>query len=248
MFGMQLKESKPEYGVQRRQPVDARDLLRVDPKDQAICQQFQFSMAHLTAYSVHWLTVWEIPSTYENVTVLNARLFPFKFTLAGFPEFPDAMCTNREILHLRPKYRGFATSDPRKGVFLSEKGREAAATVIEALGYPTFEGKPIKLTAVTEIHLLAKGRDRTRNPTQIVADCKGKLLYRRFTEGKFEETDIVHFLGLLSLYDHTPPSEVRKAFRQLRADALTTEDKEFLVFLDRVEERFSAYLNRADNK
>lgn len=64
-------------------------------------------------------------------------------------------------------------------------------------------------------------------------------------EGRFEETDIVHFLGLVSLYDHTPPSEVRKAIRQLRADAQSVGDHEFLTFLDRVEERFSPYLNRA---
>src|SRR2546425_10706548 len=104
-------------------PESPRDLLRVDAKDDRLYREAGFSMAHLTTYSVHWLTVWEIPATYENISVLNARLFPSKFTLAGFPEFPDAMCTNREILHLRPKYRGFATSDPRKGVFLTEKGR-----------------------------------------------------------------------------------------------------------------------------
>src|SRR5207245_8248663 len=122
------------HGRAKRRPSEARDLLRVDPKDTRLLQELGFSMAHLTAYSVHWLTVWEIPATYENISVINARLFPSKFALAGFPEFPDAMCTNREILHLRPKYRGFATSDPRRGVFLTEKGREAAAKVLDTLG------------------------------------------------------------------------------------------------------------------
>ena len=124
---MELKEAKPEYGAKTWQPVTARDLVRVDPKDQALCQKFQFSMAHLTAYSVHWLTAWEIPTTYENISVLNARLFPAEFSLTGFPEFPDAMRTNRTLLQMRPKYRGFATSDPRRGVFLTDKGRQGAA-------------------------------------------------------------------------------------------------------------------------
>jgi hypothetical protein len=90
--------------------------------------------------------------------------------------------------------------------------------------------------------------ERTRKPAQIIADCKGKLLYKRYTEGRFEETDIVHFLGLVSLYDHTPPSEVRKVFRLLKTDAQAAGDSEFSTFLDQVEERFSAYLNRADAK
>ncbi len=247
---MKLEDKKLEYGTRHGpaepRPSDARNLLRVDPKDARVLQELGFSMAHLTAYSVHWLTAWEIPSTYENISVLNARLFPSKFALAGFPELPDAMCTNREILHLRPKYRGFATSDPRKGVFLTEKGREAATTVIQALGTPTFEGKTVGPTAAIGNRSTTKGRERTRNPAQIIADCKSKLLYRRFKEGRFEETVIVHLLGLVSLYDHTPPSEIQKELRLLRADAQATEDAEFLEFLDRVKDRFSQYINRSD--
>ncbi|MGA2241415.1 MAG: hypothetical protein ABSH11_05195 [Verrucomicrobiota bacterium] len=230
------------------QPKDARDVLKVDPMDQSHYEKFQFSLAHLTAYSIHWLTVWEIPTTYENISVLNGRLFPPEFGLPGFPEFPDSTRTLRSILQMRPKYRGFATSDPRKGVFLTEKGREVAAKVLEAIGMPTFDGKRIKQNVIHDDRGMPKDKQHTRNPTQIIADCKTKLLYKRFSEGRFEETEIVHFLGLVSLYDHTPPSEVQKAFRQLRKDALATGDKEFLTFLDRVEERFSAYLNRADAK
>jgi len=255
---MELKESKPEYRPkqrtpdgqldpdQPRQPIDARDLLRVDSKDRNLYEPSEFSLPHLTAYTISWLATWEIPTTYENISVLNARLFPSEFALAGFPKFPDAMRTNRTLLQMRPKYRGFAASDPRKGVFLSEKGRQAAAKVMEAIGVPTLEGKPVESNIVADDRVATSWGERTRKPAQIILDCRGKLLYRRYTEGKFEETDIVHFLGLVSLYDHTPASELRKAVRQLRADAQSAGDNEFLVFLDRVEERFSTYLNRAD--
>lgn len=222
----------------------ARDLLKIDRKRQ---QDYSaFSLAHLTAYSIQWLTVWEIPTTYENISVLNARLFPYKFTLAGFPEFPDGMRTNREILHLRPKYRGFATSDPRRGVFLTEKGREAAAKVLDVIAPPTFDGNAVIVEVVPGSRSVPKGKERTRNPALIISDCKSKLLYRRFKEGRFEETDIVHLLGLVSLYDHTPPSTIRKEVRQLRADAQAIEDADFLEFLNRVEDRFSQYLNRSE--
>jgi hypothetical protein len=257
---MELKEAKPEYGErqrtpggkldqdQRRQPIDARDLLRVDSKARNLYEPFEFSLPYLTAYSISWLAIWEIPTTYENLSVLNARLFPAEFALAGFPDLPDAMRTNRTLLQMRPKYRGLATSDPRKGVFLTDKGRQAAAKVLEAVGPPTLEGKAVEANIVPDDRVATSWGERTRKPGQVIGECKAKLLYRRYVEGRFEETDIVHFLGLISLYDHTPPSEVRKAFRQLRADAQTAGDNEFLVFLERVEERFSAYLNRADAK
>ncbi len=226
-------------------PKEHRDLLKVDPKSRPLYERF--SLVHLTAYSVHWLTQWEIPTTYENISVLNARLFPAKFSLAGFPEMPDAMATNRTILQMRPKYRGFATSDPRKGVFLTEKGRQEAARVMAAVGPPTLDGAAVEGSG-EKLDLSGKAKKRTRNPEQIIAECKGKLLYRRYKEGRFEDADVVHLLGLVSLYDHTRPSELRKAFRRLKADAQAIPDKEFLNFLDDVAERFSAYLNRSDSK
>lgn len=229
-------------------PRKAEDLLQADPFDAELCQRFGFSLANLTAYSVHWLTVWEIPTTYENISVLNARLFPTEFSLAGFPTLPDAMRTNRTLLQMRPKYRGLATSDPRRGVFLTEKGREAAGQVLQNLGVPTFEGRRVEQPAQALVRLPTAGRERTRNPVQILTDSKDKLLFRRYREGRFDETEIVHLLGLLSLYDHTPPAEVRKSFRQLRVDAQTAGDAEFSEFLDRVEERFAGYLNRTDAK
>src|SRR6266498_1127761 len=123
---MKLKDKKVEYrpehgtSAQAGHPTGPRDLLKVDPMVQSSQRNSQFSLAHLTTYSVHWLTFWEIPTTYENISVLNARFFPSEFALAGFPEFPDTTRTVRTLLQMRPKYRGFATSDPRKGVFLTE--------------------------------------------------------------------------------------------------------------------------------
>jgi len=174
-------------------------------------------------------------------------LFPSKFALAGFPEFPDAMCTNREILHLRPKGRGFATSDPRKGVFLTEKGREAAASVLEVIGTPSFDGKALPPeTAGIDTRPSAKSRARTYNPARDLEARRLRLLFRRFKEGHLDETDVVHLLGLLGLYDHTPPAEVRREFKRLRDVASGLQDQEFMDFLDAVQKKFRAYLERQE--
>ena len=228
-------------------PESPRDLLRVDAKDDRLYREAGFSMAHLTTYSVHWLAVWDIRATYENISVLNARLFPSKFALAGFPEFPDAMCTNREILHLRPKGRGFATSDPRKGVFLTEKGRKAAATVLKAIGTPSFDGKVLPAEAARiDTRPTAKNRDKTYNPARDLEALRSRLLFRRFKEGHLDLTDVAHLLGLLGLYDHTPPAEVRREFKRLRDIASGLQDQEFMDFLDAVQKKFRAYFERQE--
>lgn len=225
-------------------PKVARDLLRIDPKKTEVYQPHAFSLPHLTAYAIYWLAQWEIPTTYENISVINARLFRGEFTLVGFPEFPDAMRTNRTLLQMRPKYRGFATSDPRRGVFLTQKGREAAAKVLGAIGGPQLAGEIIKDLSTELRSSESPQRGRTRDPRQIIREAKQKLLYRRYQEGTLAEADVVHLLGLLSVYDHTPPKEVKRAFRELRSDAMSISDGSFVSFLDAVEQRFHSYLNR----
>jgi hypothetical protein len=91
-----------------------------------------------------------------------------------------------------------------------------------------------------------KDKDKSRNPNQIMQEIRSKILFRRFEEGKMAEAEIVHLLGLVGLYDHTLPSELRKAFEQLRKDAKEVGDTEVLTFLESVSERFRSYLDRAD--
>jgi len=188
-----------------------------------------------------------MPTTYENVSVLNARLFPGDFGMAGFPGFPDAFRTNRTLLQMRPKYRAFATSDPRKGVHLTEKGKSEVSRVLSAIGVPTTEGKPVPSSVpVIDARRPNRDKERTFNPAQVVEEGKSKLLFRKYKEGKLEEADTVHLLGLLKAYDHTPPGEVRKMYRSMREAANDAQDDEFLGFLTAVHVRFRDYLEKQD--
>src|SRR5262249_24624405 len=145
------------------------------------------------------------------------------------------------------KYRGLATSDPRKGVYLTEKGHTEVARVIATIGEPTFAGKPIPVRAAgIDPRRPNREKERSFNPAQVIEDGRTRLLYRRYRDQRLGETDVVHLLGLLGLYDHTPPKEVRKAFKDLRDAATAVGDTEFQRFLDAVDERFRGYLERPD--
>ena len=147
------------------QPTTSSELLSADAKHREAYRSF--SLVHLTAYSVYWLTHWRIPTTYENVSVLNGRLFPGDFGMRGFPDLPDAFRTNRSLLQMRPKYRNFATSNPRKGVYLTEKGLAEVARVIKAIGPPTFDGKVVEAVPLEiDPRRPNSDRDRSRNPLQ----------------------------------------------------------------------------------
>jgi hypothetical protein len=146
---------------------------------------------------------------------------------------------------MRPKYRDFATSDPRLGVHLTEKGSSEVAKVIEVIGTPTFEGKAIDVD-VTAIDPRRPNKDKARasTPAQLVEDKRSRLLFQRFIDGRLQDTEVVHLLGFLGLYDHTPPREVKKEFKRIEEAATQVEDEEFISFLDAVADKFRNYLNR----
>lgn len=226
-------------------PETPSDLLKADAKNRELYRKF--SLVHLTAYSVYWLNHWEFPTTYENISVLNSRLFPNDFGMQGFANLPDGLRTNRSLLQMRPKYRGFATSDPRQGVHLTEKGLAEAMQVADAIGPPSFSGKIVELPVSEEDpRRPGKDRERARNPAQIVHDIRSKILFQRYIENRLNDAEVAHLLGLIGLYDHTPPTELRKAISQIRSDAVEAGDKQVCEFLDAAAERFSDYLNRPD--
>jgi hypothetical protein len=132
-------------------------------------------------------------------------------------------------------------------VFLNDKGREAAAKVLDAAGPPSFDGKEIPLEAPrTDSRPPAKGRGRTYSPAQDLEERRSRLLFQWFKEGRLEEAGIVHLLGLLGLYDHTRPTELRREIKRLRDVASGLRDKEFLSFLDAIQRQFQAYIERQD--
>jgi len=71
------------------------------------------------------------------------------------------------------------------------------------------------------------------------------LLFRRFEEDCLEDTDVVHFLGFLGLYDHTPPAEVRREFAKIKNAAQDIDDTQFAAFLQLVQTKFQDYIDRS---
>ena len=93
------------------------------------------SLNQLATYTIDLLTKKGFPITFETLTVALFKMFPKKFCLYGFEEYPDAARVNRSLLQLRPKYRNWALGDTKKGYVLTSQGREIAEiTMLPVLG------------------------------------------------------------------------------------------------------------------
>ncbi len=202
-------------------------------------------LTSLVAYSVFWLSKWEIPTSLENLAVFCFKLFPSKFSMVGWSEFPDFNRINRSVLQMRPKYRNLATSVTNKGVFLSGTGIVEADSLTKRFGPPSRQSQNSKQTK--NIHIKSErgsGKPRSIHPEDAVEGIKKSLLYSLFKENKFEESEAIDLIGMLGVYDHTPSSDKRRKLKLLIQQAKEIDNKEILYFLLESQQRFDKYLNK----
>ena len=218
------------------------DLLKVSPF--ATEKYEDLSLATLTAYSAYWLAQWGLPTTLENLAVLNFKLFPTKFAMVGWPVFPDVNRTNRSVLQMRPKYRNFATSITNRGVFLNERGIVEALSLIGKLGTPVLaDGSTPSIEApITRIR--GSGRPTTVHPEDLVAKIRNSRLFKMRKGDAWLETEPIDLINFLGVYDHTPSEEKRRRLREFQMASNELKDTEVQEFLEALSLRFKSYLHR----
>lgn len=212
------------------------DLVTIAPKDLSLYADE--SLAGLTMYSLHWLQAWGLRRTIEAVTVLNWRLFPQKFSMLGYPQFPDAFRTNRSLMQGQPKYRNWLTGSPPKGYSLNERGKEIANELIQRLGVPsTVSGT--ELGAVPEIvKTVSDKRARTIEPERELARVRGTRLFDKWKTREMADRDLIHLHALLEVFDHTPKKVRDKRMSDLERAAGDTHDEEMTAFFKAVRDMF----------
>ena len=122
---------------------EAATYLPSDPVDAAEIEPFSpelygdVGLNQLLAYAVSYLEGRRYRGTIENITVVTYRMFPNKYSLVGYPQFPDSARVQRVILHLGPKYVGLLEGKNKIGYRLNERGRSVAAETALRLSAPS---------------------------------------------------------------------------------------------------------------
>src|SRR5205809_3198637 len=99
-------------------------------------------LAGLAAYTLDWLQRQNTPTTFENVVVAAFKMFPAKFSLEGYPSYPDAARVGRTLLQLGPKYRNWARGSVQKGFVLTQTGLSKVKSVQEQLAAASSKTAP----------------------------------------------------------------------------------------------------------
>jgi len=214
-----------------------QDLVKVAPKDPN--SYADVPLALLTAFSLYWLHQWELRRTIEAIAVLNWRLFPTKFSMVGFAQFPDAFRTNRSLLQGQPKYRNLLTGSAGQGFSLNERGIEIARDLTATLGPPaTVEGIILGETPPVEARVEREKRNRSIEPAHEMDRVRASKLFDKWKLGSMSDRDLIHVHAMLGIFDHTPVKQRRKLMRDLESNATDAHDDEVLKFLSDVRRSF----------
>lgn len=179
----------------------------------------------LTAYGVRLLSDRGLPVTFENVVVTLFRLFPAKFSIVGYPEYPDAARINRAILHCFPKYRNYLSGRARTGYRLTHQGEVAAEEAATALAGA---GKPVNRRRTA-------ARGVADNFMKEVSDSK---VFADFVAGSFEAIDLYDITRLLHASPNSPREVLRRNMDQLLTYSKETGRDDVLKFLTWATETF----------
>lgn len=178
----------------------------------------------LLAFVVYFLEGERYAATFENIAVTSHRMFPAKFSLVGYPNFPDAARVQLVILHLGPKYVGWLEGKKKTGYHLNARGKEAAIRVTNQLDMPQTRSTSSEFA-----------QDNLANRTAVetrIARLRDSASFKQYISGKrYEINDVTLAWEVLGLFITADDLTKAETYRQLGEAAHLQKDREVERFL-----------------
>lgn len=202
-----------------------------------VCKQFPIQAYEsidnnrLAVYAIKLLQMNRIPVTQEAASVALFLLFPNKFSLVGFEEYPDAERVHRTLLQLGPKWRNWATGSTHTGFSLNRSGEAVFVQVDQVLKNPSKGAEAIRRRAPKPA--------RTRDPEQEIKEIEGASLFKEYMSGKRSDFSEFAIWELLKSYPYAPKEALRDRIKNMMECAKLAERSDIMEFLKWVEKQFS---------
>jgi len=183
----------------------------------------------LAVYAIALLGENNLQVSQEAVIVALYLMFPEKFSLVGYTEYPDAERTNRTLLQLGSKYRNWAIGNKQVGYSLNENGKlvlEQTKKLLES--HETIQ--QVKKRAP---------KKRTMDPDIQVKEIEGTALFKAYKEGKRNDLGEFAIWELLRAFPYTPKSALIERLRLMTESAKLSDRDDVLEFLKWVKTKFS---------
>jgi len=204
----------------------------------------------LVLYSVYYLHKQGSEITSEDIISACFVLFPKRFSMRKYPQYPDSGIVSRRWSDCKSK--GYLKGNATKGFQITARGIKRAEKVEKALGKPLkpvrVQKSRVKKTAVTPIASIPAEiihPELKAHAKKYVRSIEMSDAYKHFKKGLLiNEFD---FRSLLLCTMESPPTTLARNLNQFKEYVNIHERKDLSSFLEFVEGKFSSLLG-ASNK
>jgi len=206
---------------------DREKIEKLRPVDVAKYQHVDLN--HLVMYAVSQLETIGADLSFENVVVASFKLFPTKFSLLGFPPYPDAKRVHDCLFRCTFKTNQWLGGKTSQGFILTDRSRRFIE-VAEDLLY----GLKSKKKRVTS---------KTRRKEFLLEEVLSSPAYLKYANGQGDGITEGDFCFLLQGTLDSSRETLSKNLAVLKSFAGELQHEEILKFLDRLEDRFTNFLS-----
>ncbi len=192
-------------------------------------------LAGLAVFAIQRLQELAIPVTFENLVVALFRLFPTKFCLEGYEQYPDAARVGRTLLQLSPKYRNWARGSVQKGFSLTQSGSLKVERV----------SKTLSSGQMAESAINRQQRPRTMDLNKELVSLEQSPLLQAWKDKNLHQTNAEQpesqaVIDMLGAYVYAPPKALRGRLQRLQQIAMQAGREDLVSFLDDVRREFAS--------
>jgi hypothetical protein len=182
----------------------------------------------LVIYAVGTLEKIGADISFENAVVAAFKLFPKKFSLPGFPSYPDGKRVHDSLFRCTYKTKKWLGGKTRQGFTITDRSRAFIKEAEDLLR--------IQKLGKTKAH------SRTRRKELLIAELERSPAYTKYLKQQFDlisEADLCYLLqGTLDSSRET----LKENFFILKKFTEELKREEVLKFLSWLEERFKYFL------
>lgn len=192
------------------------------------------AMNDLVTYGVYYLSETGLEIVDSDIVAICFLLFPKRFELRGYPEWPDSTVVNKRWLDCRAK--GLITGSAKDGFALTPKGMKLAENVGRQL-----DGKLVQRKVL-------KPGLRSRSE-RFVNEILKSSAYKAFRDDGVSATISEYdFRGLLLCTMDSSAETLRSNLIQFKDHAENCERSDLVQFLSFLQSRFESLLQPAAGK
>lgn len=181
----------------------------------------------LMIYTVNRLEEMKIEPTFDKIVVAAFKLFPSRFSLIGFKEYPDAKRVHDCLFHCTYKTKGWLIGNAQSGYKVSNKGKYYLEEIQKIMN--------------KEIELPKEYKEKVKRKERTVIDSlKETKAFDNYIKGKGDELNKEDIKEALKIFKYANEKDIENNLNKYLSYAKILDDKsaiEFLNFINKNKKR-----------